>query len=574
MGISRTPPKLLVSVLSRGYAAPRTGKPFLSAAVVKASQQQPNHTGVSLAKAVKVDSSFVSAKYPKTEEQTVQGQAVQGQAVQGQTEPKELGPVTQMLANYTHAQLDSFMNGSAKNNVDVNTGIENTLPSPSANPASEAERSISLPSEETQTEFAGTSVDLEQNDPVSVDVNFTSNVNQKKHDKALAGNVLKFQSVGDEAINAESKAASETDSVNINTVKVELDNIGKPFDAKDLLFSKSLQDTANKFHAVVSLRFPSEIGQLHLSKNFPTKNFHVKAKSSDMGPMAGFIAAEAKYSKVGGSLNGIQKQKNSLNKALNLQAHVKSSKPVQPAKTVPLKLDSDIVGMLVKEGKMSPVGGTTDQFMAEFHPGSALSFKEIFTISPPDYAVLDGDGKPVMLLTNPPEIGGNSKNEITDKPITADYDLFSIIPNKNHSNNPVPVPVKGVAKRTQFDVDEKILPKQVQQQVRLNVSKAVKAFTTDTTDLSKMDVNKGNFHLYGQSIANSINSGAVSEGFKGGKLVWHGDEINNPFSEGFDPKDKPLFFIPGFENPVQIESQEELKKLYKHLKENGYVPPS
>lgn len=80
-----------------------------------------------------------------------------------------------------------------------------------------------------------------------------------------------------------------------------------------------------------------------------------------------------------------------------------------------------------------------------------------------------------------------------------------------------------------------------------------------------------NVSEYTRTIVRSLNKEASSEGYKGGPLVWHGDEANNPFSPGFDPNDQPVFFVPG-KKPVRVTSKQELLKFEETLKQEGYTP--
>ncbi|EAA2100039.1 hypothetical protein F9H41_21525 [Salmonella enterica subsp. enterica serovar Montevideo] len=73
--------------------------------------------------------------------------------------------------------------------------------------------------------------------------------------------------------------------------------VGADFDPGSHLYSDAFQKCSNKYNVIIGLRYPSKIGQLHLKEGFPSKNFHVKAKSSVSGPTAGFIPEKALYSK-------------------------------------------------------------------------------------------------------------------------------------------------------------------------------------------------------------------------------------------------------------------------------------
>ncbi|MDB4934365.1 MAG: hypothetical protein JWP87_1337 [Labilithrix sp.] len=58
---------------------------------------------------------------------------------------------------------------------------------------------------------------------------------------------------------------------------------------------------AEKLNEVVIFRSTGPWSQRWIERDYPTKNFHVKGKSSDWGPQAGFVPRLGMYSKVGGA---------------------------------------------------------------------------------------------------------------------------------------------------------------------------------------------------------------------------------------------------------------------------------
>ncbi|MGL6176157.1 MAG: anthrax toxin-like adenylyl cyclase domain-containing protein, partial [Vibrionaceae bacterium] len=354
-----------------------------------------------------------------------------------------------------------------------------------------------------------------------------------------------------------SRRLSSISSQSIAAEKAELEKVGKPFIAETLLYSEALQQTADKYHVVIGLRTPNKFGEVHLREGFPTKNFHVKAKSSQVGPTAGFITEKAIFSKVGP------------NRAAEHQREI--YKAVQKgAKLIDLRLSSQQIRNALDNGLMLRLGD--GKYSATYH-GQEFNF----SIQPPDNIVIDlHDGLPVKVLTNPPEVDENGKPIVSDapdgglKPITADYDLFALIPRKNQSVNDRNVSVRPrLVVQPKTVEDGKVEPLDITKKPDSAFAQALLKFTTP--DLSKLDLNKGNFHNFGSAIINDINLNAQEEGYTGGKLVWHGDEIGNPFSNGFDSNDSPIFFIP-HQEPIQITSEAELQNFYQKLQELGYEP--
>src|ERR1700730_6343536 len=56
---------------------------------------------------------------------------------------------------------------------------------------------------------------------------------------------------------------------------------------------------ANKLGEVIIFRSTGPWSRRWIERRYPTKNFHVKGKSSDWGPQAGFVPYLGMYSKVG-----------------------------------------------------------------------------------------------------------------------------------------------------------------------------------------------------------------------------------------------------------------------------------
>ncbi len=329
----------------------------------------------------------------------------------------------------------------------------------------------------------------------------------------------------------------------------KVNSIGQIFSPDNLMYSASLQKTADKYGVVIGVRLPSEVGQIHLKEGHPTKNFHVKAKSSAMGPTAGFIAENPKFSKMRPEL--WDKQQKYIEEALS-----------KGAKLVPLILSEAQIDNAINRGGMHKIG--QNMFSADYHGN-----KVHFIISSSDGMVRESNGTVVKVLTNPLETDGSTS---IDKPITADYDLFAIIPKKNHSVNFRPL---GIGHNIKLRTDPQKLnvpPKDYLQSGGKKAFKnAVDTFIQPKIVHGQEDPNMGNIHHFGNVIVNDINKNVVDEGFSGGKLVWHNDETGNPFSPGFDVKDKPVFYIPK-QAPQQITDMKQLSAFYNELKKNGFAP--
>ncbi|CNK97105.1 toxin protein [Yersinia enterocolitica] len=291
-----------------------------------------------------------------------------------------------------------------------------------------------------------------------------------------------------------------------------------------LPYEMAFKRVANKYQVVLGLRNPNPLSFTLLRDGAPSKNFHLKAKSSNAGPTAGYIPEEAKYSKINPSRYPVHNNE-------ILQAKKKG------AKAVALRVSHTRIVELIKQNALRCIG--VGQYSA-IYPGGCYQF----TIDP-NGNVFDYRGNAVNVMTNPPEVGISSSSPY---PVTADYDLFAIIPRKQQDYNLLQSGLTPRLLRGRFDVH----------------------FLQPTSHLnSAMDENKGNVHFFGETLIKALNKEIYACGYRGGKLVWHGDETGNPFSPGFDPEDKPIFFLPQG-SIITIHSKSELLNFYSVLRCQGF----
>lgn len=309
-----------------------------------------------------------------------------------------------------------------------------------------------------------------------------------------------------------------------------------------LLYSDAFSRVAKKYNVVIGIRAPNPLGESLLREGYPSKNFHMKAKSSATGPTAGFIAEKPEYSKVAAEGEAQDKQQEAIDAARK-----------KGAKAVPLIISQERIIELMKTGDLKY---ENDRYWADYPKG-----RKEFAIKETGL-VLDEKGQSVMVMTNPPEYRTKDKDPLPiadPKPITADYDLFTIIPRKNQSDNyrPLNLPQKSLWKTGKFEFDPEY---------------SGKGFFSPTALPGKdEDRNMGNMHMFGQIIMKALNNEIEHDGYKGGKLVWHNDETGNPFSPGLDMADKPIFIFPDG-RIAQVYTIIELQSLYKDLANEGFEP--
>lgn len=296
----------------------------------------------------------------------------------------------------------------------------------------------------------------------------------------------------------------------------------------ELLFGGEIMKTANKYNVIIGVRRPNPLGETLLKEGYPTKNFHVKAKSSPVGPTAGFIAADPLFSK-----QNPKKQSMYLDEAFK-----------KGAKKINLKISQGRINELIECGVMFRSHDL--HYYADYPSG-----RHFFEITADGDVFYAGTKKVVQVITNAPQINRDDFVDL-NKPITADYDLFCIIPKASQSINNRPVTVRP-------ELKSEMLKSKKLQFLQM--------------DLSKEDKDMGNVSFYTSTIIADINKN-VKTAYSGGNLVWHGDENGNHFSPGFDPNDRPIFIIPRKNLIIYIETRRELSELYRKFEMQGYAPAS
>lgn len=198
---------------------------------------------------------------------------------------------------------------------------------------------------------------------------------------------------------------------------------------------------AQQLNEVIVFRSTGPWAKRWLQRGHPSKNFHVKGKSSDWGPQAGFIPFDARYSK---------RPDNSPDEATRTAACRKSvTEGWARAVTLTLSRPELHMQLNLREGRevgirrqvsmgadmilyAGPQGSPEEYvFLARAMPGKGEIF-EILVYNDQTAArganpfkladAKGGNGLSPLLVMASNEAGSD------DKPITGDYDLFAVVP--------------------------------------------------------------------------------------------------------------------------------------------------
>lgn len=237
-----------------------------------------------------------------------------------------------------------------------------------------------------------------------------------------------------------------------------------------------------------------------------TKHLHIKSKSTDWGPAAGYIPRDGRYSKLGnpeiqGKLN-TKGMKDSSDKA---------EIAIEQGWAVPLTMVSDGGKPVARDPKSV---GESDLVWGIPEASGDETWSDLKAVKEPVLTRVSelGKLKPLQVLGDP----------ASGQPIAADYDLFAIAARSDK--------VKKNKDEYKFDVHMGVI--------------------TDRQKGSLMDVN----------------AAVMGAGHKGGRVAHHGTETQNPYTE----LDFPLTSFEPDGSVVSVKSQVELVDYFNRMVQAGY----
>lgn len=210
---------------------------------------------------------------------------------------------------------------------------------------------------------------------------------------------------------------------------------------------EATERVADRLNEVIIFRSTGPWAKRWLQRGYPSKNFHVKGKSSDWGPHAGFVPYDGTFSKVGGNAEKAAKGTKANDKGLTSNF----------ARKAHLGLTRDELDMQCNEVSGTPprtaiasrqtIPNSKDLFLTATRSGDhkRIIFRAVWG----DVWGMSGKqmnirGQGYLIYVYPPGMGTNLKrltyekpiplevmisNEVgAEQPMTGDYDLFAICP--------------------------------------------------------------------------------------------------------------------------------------------------
>ena len=283
------------------------------------------------------------------------------------------------------------------------------------------------------------------------------------------------------------------------------------------LHAECFQQVADQTKCMIASRSVGKFATGLILEGYASKGFHVKTKSCNWGPMAGFVCSDPRFSKEG--IKGMEAQRKRTQKALFYK------RPSGFLKETPIVISNARVRELVSLGCMDRIGGGSDTLLYQATPkdgggkdsGKPMNFvlerwKNLWVVK---YArkerampssifapVLAKSGPllPVMALVDP--LCDLSMQRTHRAALTGDYDLWGIWPLASQYK-----PRSKDSRRVPHS-NHWALP--------------IKEF------IKHEDAHLGNITARGVEIRDRLNGAIKGAGYRGGNMVHHSDETGRP----------------------------------------------
>jgi len=313
-----------------------------------------------------------------------------------------------------------------------------------------------------------------------------------------------------------------------------------------------LQGIAVITNSIIGVRPVETVATGLIEAGHPTKDFHIKGKSANWGPQAGFICTDQALSKLEQFAEKTPAKVAKANE--QIQACIQEGHAV----ATPLKLSGPRIDELLKLGQITQLAAHgpdgTLQLSACGPSQQSYTFEGHRTSPSSDSYLITHQGKPLEVLAKQSE----------GKPLTADYDLHMIAPHISDFGPQDKLPVPDVAHRVFRDRVERY--KQVPKELRADFESAAHFY-------QKEDPHLGNATPRIEQMIELINQTLIGEGER---VVHHNADSGSPATEVADNY-PATFFLPAklgrFNEISIIRDSREMAELIKTAKDSGYHVP-
>ena len=323
-----------------------------------------------------------------------------------------------------------------------------------------------------------------------------------------------------------------------------------------LAHATCFQQVADNVNCVIASRSVGKFATGLILENYASKGFHVKAKSCNWGPMAGFVLSDPRFTKRGMSRTALEKQRKDIQNAMRGGATVTQVFLSNQRKTyienLPSVVELNHTINTYEYRATSPDGGNV-RFVLERQmnaPGTANQMWGLYYANgerpmPADLTAPVAAANnlfPVMALVDP--LCDRNVFGTYRAAMTGDYDLWGVLP-----------PVAGNDRYDPQGDDRRPVP-------------GANRFVLPIRDFIRHeDPHMGNITPRMADIKNRLNNRIRAAGYTGGNMVHHSDEAGRPMVDEVE-----MDFIAFIPNQAQARYVANMQDFFEFQREvlRGY----
>lgn len=364
----------------------------------------------------------------------------------------------------------------------------------------------------------------------------------------------------------------------------------------------AIQSVANDLERIVISRCATPAGIQLLDEGYSSKGFGIKAKSCDWGPFTGFAMAHIQYSKFadGNSIAAYNKQKNFFD-------HARSDTGFKPSDSGGRAAQAGLQHSSMAASDVLKLSKARLEYLKRYNviqfdqvvdgariecdsPFGRLAFflKDLATNSSATWGILHRNsfqiGAKTVMLADGNEwslVHGMANTAPSGRPMdphqrccTGDYDLWGVFPRRSSNvASTRSLALHGMDR--QLQVFSAAMPgasqgikDRVGQLQKATMKQAV-ARTHHAYGSYTEDREKGNISALTLHTAREMNRRIRDNGYKGGDMFHHNDDLGNPFRS--DVEEDLIAWVPGEIHPHFIESTKTGKGTNGHIGWNAWV---
>ncbi|MGU3443624.1 anthrax toxin-like adenylyl cyclase domain-containing protein, partial [Bacillus cereus] len=315
---------------------------------------------------------------------------------------------------------------------------------------------------------------------------------------------------------------------------------------------EKFKDVAKEKQTYILFRPVNKLSTSLIAHGAATKGMNVHGKSSDWGPMAGYIPFDADLSKKSGNQNDVEKG-NDDNKH-----SIADNKGI--IEKTQLKISTERIQELKSEGIFKNINSENGYDTFVLSKDTVYEFRREQATGKVEYKTKDGakleDWRTVIKEWKPVEVMAKIIDS-EKNPLTADYDMFGL------------APTLAMIKERIVKEDKEAWETAMNQAQPLDTFKGITELLIKYGLNREADPEKGKLTQWQREMIDALNKAATDAGYTGGTVVNHGTEQDNT---EFPEQDKEIFIVTPDGKEILIQDWDDLQKfIQKNITEQGLL---